>query len=161
MDADLQHPPSYIPQFISVLRDIDLVSGSRYLPDSLRVSPPPEDRLYINRHITRELNRHLGLGITDAFCGFKAYKRKVLEVPDITENGYGMPIQVWIQVFVHKIKIQEVPVPLIYPDSTRFSGVELDSPQERLQYYMRVFEKEMKRWKLKPLQSARIPMMQK
>ena len=55
--------------------EADIVSGSRYLRrfpgDS---EPPPERRRGSTSVITDELNRRLGLNLTDAFCGFKAYR---------------------------------------------------------------------------------------
>ena len=53
---------------------MDIVSGSRYLKEFDGDSLPPEDRRKINFEITAWLNRVFRLGITDAFCGFKAYR---------------------------------------------------------------------------------------
>jgi len=42
-------------------------------------TPAPGDRRRINREITAELNERYGLALTDAFCGFKAYRRAALD----------------------------------------------------------------------------------
>ncbi|MBV8558752.1 MAG: hypothetical protein JO116_24670, partial [Planctomycetaceae bacterium] len=47
--------------------------------------------------VTRWLNDCLGLHLTDAFCGFKAYRASALSQFEITEEGYAMPLQVWVQ----------------------------------------------------------------
>ena len=72
MDCDDQHQPSDIPRFMSFDASIDLVSGSRYLPESgVQGIEPPKDRIEINRRITAKINIQYNLGITDSFCGFK------------------------------------------------------------------------------------------
>ena len=76
MDCDEQHEPAAIPMFVeAAARDtLDVISGSRYLDlDPSSDSPPPERRS-INKVITEEINRRLGLSLSDSFCGFKAYR---------------------------------------------------------------------------------------
>jgi glycosyltransferase involved in cell wall biosynthesis len=75
MDCDGQHEPARIPVLLEAIHDADIVSGSRYLRDFRQDSTPPPDRQQINEQITAELNRRFGLHLTDAFCGFKAYRR--------------------------------------------------------------------------------------
>ncbi len=76
IDCDGQHTPQRIPQFVEAAADADIVSGSRYLDQFLGDSLPPADRRRINQQVTVELNRRLGLQLTDAFCGFKAYRAR-------------------------------------------------------------------------------------
>ncbi len=76
---------------------------------------PPPERRRINVEVTRWLNECLGLNLTDAFCGFKAYRASALEKFDITDDGYAMPLQVWVQAVEHGMTIVEVPVPLDLP----------------------------------------------
>ena len=76
MDCDEQHEPAAIPEFIEAIgqNDADVISGSRYVSEASMVDTPPEERRMINSMITQELNQTLGLELTDAFCGFKAYR---------------------------------------------------------------------------------------
>ena len=60
---------------------------------------------------------------------------------DITENGYAMPLEVWVQAVAQGMKIVEVAVPLIYLDESRAFGGALDDAEYRLKHYRRVFEK--------------------
>src|SRR5438046_2990473 len=90
MDCDGQHEPSRIAVLLEAIHDADIVSGSRYLRDFRQNSVAPQDRRQINRQITAELNEILGLNLTDAFCGFKAYRREALTRLHITEKGWGM-----------------------------------------------------------------------
>lgn len=141
LDSDDQHEPARIPAFIerATQGDVDVVSGSRYLVDLPGNTPAPEDRRTINARITRMLNRILGLSLTDAFCGFKAYRADVVARLPITVPGYAFPMQFWAQAAVQGLRIRELPVPLIYNDPNRSFGAALDDPDIRLRHYIDVF----------------------
>ena len=139
MDCDGQHEPHRIGVLLEALdAHTDIVSGSRYLRDFRQDTAPPQDRQEINRVITSELNERFGLSLTDAFCGFKAYRVEALKRLDITETGWGMPLQLWVQAARRGLRIKEVGVPRVYLDPKRAFGGVLDNPEERLAYYRRV-----------------------
>lgn len=136
IDCDGQHEPQRIPLFFDACTpDVDLVSGSRYLQEFPGDTPPPEQRRRINQQVTAELNRRLCLNLTDAFCGFKCYRVEALKSLRITEPGYAMPLEVWVQAAASGWRIVELPVPLIYLDEKRSFGGVLDDAQTRLEYY--------------------------
>jgi dolichol-phosphate mannosyltransferase len=138
MDCDGQHEPARIPVLLEAIHDVDIVSGSRYLRDFRQDSLPPRDRFQINRQITQELNEQFGLNLTDAFCGFKAYRVEALKRLRITETGWGMPLQLWVQAARLGLRIKEVAVPRLYLDPNRAFGGVLDDAEQRLAYYHRV-----------------------
>ncbi|MGV3486369.1 MAG: glycosyltransferase family 2 protein [Planctomycetaceae bacterium] len=140
LDCDGQHQPKRIPRFIEAARHADIVSGSRYLKHYEGDDMPPPERMFINRRITAELNRRLGLSLTDAFCGFKAYRTSAFQQLRITDNGYAMPLQLWVQAAAAGLRIIEIPVPLIYLDLNRSFGGSLDHAETRLAYYNRVLD---------------------
>ena len=144
MDCDGQHIPDEVQVFFAQIADYDIVSGSRYLIEDNQHNPKiPPDRYAINMEITQTLNKITKFNLTDTFCGFKAYKIDALKKMKLTENGYGMPLQLWIQAWELGLRIKEIPVKLIYNnDSRSFSG-ELDVPAIRLRYYKEIIEKEM------------------
>ena len=109
-------------------------SGSALQPSA------PQDRQRINQTITSEINDLLGLDLTDAFCGFKAYRREALARLHITETGWGMPLQLWVQAARLGLGIKEVGVPRVYLDRSRAFGGALNDATERLAYYRRVIE---------------------
>jgi dolichol-phosphate mannosyltransferase len=136
IDCDGQHEPQRIPEFFEACqRGVDIVSGSRYLEPFEGDSAPPPERRRINEQVTAELNRRLGLKLTDAFCGFKCYRVGALRKLNIQEPGYAMPLEVWVQAAAAGMKIVELPVPLIYLDEKRSFGGVLDDGQTRLEYY--------------------------
>jgi dolichol-phosphate mannosyltransferase len=140
LDCDGQHEPSLIPTIAARLDEADIVSGSRYLTVFDPDQQPPEERRRINVEVTRWLNECLGLNLTDAFCGFKAYRARALARFDIIDDGYAMPLEVWVQAVQHGLTIVEEPVPLIYLDLARAFGGALDDGTYRLNHYRRVFE---------------------
>jgi dolichol-phosphate mannosyltransferase len=125
---------------LEALHDADLVSGSRYLRDFRQDTAAPQDRQRINQVVTSELNARFGLNLTDAFCGFKAYRRQALDRLHITEPGWGMPLQLWVQAACAGLRIKEVGVPRLYLDPNRAFGGVLDDAAERLAYYRRVID---------------------
>jgi glycosyltransferase involved in cell wall biosynthesis len=142
IDCDGQHQPQLIPKFVKRVceGDVDIVSGSRYLRRFPGDSDPPAERHRINRMITEELNRRLGLKLTDAFCGFKAYRTTALAKLRLTEPGYAMPLELWAQAARLKLRIVEMPVPLVYLDEKRSFGGALDDADTRLAAYRKVLD---------------------
>jgi dolichol-phosphate mannosyltransferase len=141
IDCDGQHEPGMIPQFVARAEDADIVSGSRYLKEFPGDSRPPAQRRRINELITRRVNRQLGLCLTDAFCGFKAYRVPVLAKFSLTERGYAMPLELWVQAVALGLKIVEMPVPLVYLDEARSFGGALDHAETRLKVYEEVLDR--------------------
>lgn len=148
IDCDGQHQPTLINHLAARLEApdaVDMVSGSRYLEEFSGNSTAPADRRRINRQITVCLNQKLGLGITDAFCGFKAYRVSSLPDLEITDLGYAMPLQLWIQASDLNWDIAEFPVPLVYLDEERSFGGSLDDAHRRLAHYRSVLNAELSR----------------
>ena len=144
MDCDGQHTPDEVQIFLAQIADYDIVSGSRYLIEDNKHDPKiPPDRYAINMEITQTLNKLTGLNLTDSFCGFKAYKVDALKEMKLTEDGYGMPLQLWMQAWKLRLRIKEIPVKLIYNNTSRSFSGELDEPAIRLSYYKEIIEKEM------------------
>jgi dolichol-phosphate mannosyltransferase len=140
MDCDGQHEPARIPVLLEAIHDADIVSGSRYLRDFRQDSTAPVDRQRINQLITSELNARFGLNLTDAFCGFKAYRREALPRLHITETAWGMPLELWVQAAHARLRIKEVGVPRLYLDPNRAFGGVLDDSERRLAYYRQVID---------------------
>jgi glycosyltransferase involved in cell wall biosynthesis len=159
IDCDGQHQPRLIPEFIRAItgkptlelpfkvnclndtRPIDTISGSRYLKAFDGDTIPPVERRRINVQITEELNACFGLNLTDAFCGFKAYRVASLENITITDNGYAMPLEFWVRAAHAKMRVEELPVPLIYLEEKRSFGGALDDAQKRLAYYHEIIDR--------------------
>lgn len=147
MDCDEQHEPERIPDFIREIETDrwDLISGSRYLQEDSAGDSPPADRRRINRLITDRVNALLHLGITDAFCGFKAHRTEPTLALELDEPGYAFPLQLWPRVAAAGLRLTEIPVRLIYNDPNRHFGGLLDDAEHRLAHYLHVLNTEMQR----------------
>ena len=145
IDCDGQHEPLRIPRFVAACDGWDIVSGSRYLKNYPGDSEAPPERKRINQQLTAEINRRLGLSLTDAFCGCKAYRVDALKKLHITEAGYAMPLELWVQAAHAKLRIREIPVPRIYLDEKRSFGGALDNGWTRLEYYHLVLDRSFAR----------------
>jgi dolichol-phosphate mannosyltransferase len=148
MDSDGQHRPDWIPGFFRAIEDWDIVSGSRYRSEIDGTGEVPPDRRAINATVTATINEITGFALTDSFCGFKAYRVSALRKLSITEFGYAMPLQVWLQAKHLGLRVTELPVSRIYNDPNRRFGGELDDPDVRLRLYLSTIEKERLRWNL-------------
>lgn len=161
MDCDEQHEPAAIPSFVQIAaasegaQHADIISGSRYLREGADADVPPPERRAINATITKELNCRfadlLGCTMTDAFCGFKAYRVEALKRLTPTVNGYAFPMQFWAQAAATGLKVRELPVRLIYNDLTRTFGGALDDADQRLKHYREILHREIRR------QAERLP----
>ena len=91
MDADLQDDPKEIPRFLAMLeRDYDVVSGwKQKRNDPLGKTLPSK----LFNYVTSRLS---GLHLNDFNCGFKAYRREVIEDLDVYGELYR-----YIPVVVH------------------------------------------------------------
>ena len=143
IDCDGQHQPQLIPNFVERCGagDVDIVSGSRYLRSFAGDSDPPEQRRRINQLVTEEIERRIGLRLTDAFCGFKAYRVASLAKIMLTETGYAMPLELWVQAVRLGLRIVELPVPRVYFDEKRSFGGALDDAETRLAVYRQVLDR--------------------
>lgn len=102
LDADLQDNPKEIPAFLKKINEgYDLVSGwKQKRHDPISKTIPSKVVNYLVRIMT-------GLQIHDTNCGFKAYKRTVVE----SLNLYG-DLYRFIPIFAHRqnFKVTEIPV---------------------------------------------------
>ena len=148
MDCDEQHEPQSLPDFFEAIKrdDADILSGSRYLDCELTADLPPEDRRNINKTVTHWVNDHLDMSISDAFCGFKAMRTSAIRKLEITQDGYAIPLQLWVQAAAHNLRVTEVPIRLIYNDPNRSFGGKLDDAAHRLQVYREVFCDELAKY---------------
>jgi dolichol-phosphate mannosyltransferase len=119
MDADFSHDPKHIPQFLRAIQDADIVLGSRYQDGRVTVVNWPIARLvmsYLANIYARAVTR---LPVFDATGGFKAFRRKVLEVIDLNavhSNGYAFQIEMSYRAWKRGFKIKEIPI--VFHDRT-------------------------------------------
>ena len=144
LDGDKQHRPYEITRFVEENKKggYDIISGSRYLETSEQVqAQAPAERREVNHRVTQYLNQITGYHLTDAFCGFKLYRVEALRKLHLTEPGYGMPLQLWVQAWKNDLTVKEVPVQLIYFDRERRHVHQ--KVFRRYRYYLEIIKKEL------------------
>lgn len=139
IDSDDQHDPKFINRFFEELSNADMITGTRFLQLSKKESEIPIIRLEANKFFTKLVNRFCGCALTDSLCGFRAYRKWLLEKISITEHGYTMPLEIWPQISRIKAKVSEVPIPLRYIDNSRNFNNQYDSISELLKDCIQVF----------------------
>ena len=85
MDADLSHPPEYIPAFLKGLNEAEVVVGSRYVPDGGVEETWSVPRRLLSFVGNVGIRAITGLRIRDVTSGFKAYRGSALSSLDLTQ----------------------------------------------------------------------------
>lgn len=112
MDADMSHDPNEVPAMIDLLKDFDVVLGSRYAK-GVSVVHWPIRRLILSYGANVYTRIVTGLPLKDATGGFKAWKREVLESIDlsnVTAEGYSFQIEMNFRAWLKKYRITEHPI---------------------------------------------------
>jgi len=146
-DMDGQHEPKCLYKFIELILENppeQIISGSRYKNSDHYWQKPWKDRFLVNAIITGILNT-LGLSITDAFCGLKAYECNAINDLELEIFGYEIPIEIWIKSIKKGYKIFEKGVPVIYKDRDAILKNAKESflfkkGEERIEKYIQLIE---------------------
>ena len=112
LDCDNQHDPKFIPEFIDKLKDFDIVIGNRL--SNMKSMPLP--RIFSNRITSFLMSIKTGQYILDSQCGFRAYKKVVLQNVRTNSPGYEAESEILIYGARNGFKIGFVNIPTIYGD---------------------------------------------
>lgn len=118
MDADFSHSPHYIPEFLDLLPNADVVIGSRYVKGGMVDERWSWWRRFLswwaNAIYTRLL---LGLQVRDGTAGFKLWRREALagiDFDSIRSNGYVF--QVEMAYVCERLGYRVVEAPIYFED---------------------------------------------
>lgn len=113
MDADGSHPAEVLPQLVAALeRGADLAIGSRWVPGGTVVNWPARRR-FISRAGNRYARMMLGVRVTDATAGFRAFRAsalRALHLDDVASHGYCFQIDLTRRAQDARLSIVEVPI---------------------------------------------------
>jgi dolichol-phosphate mannosyltransferase len=118
MDADFSHNPSYLPEFWRLLKENDVVMGSRYVGGG-GVRNWGVVRQVISRGGSVYARAILGMPVNDMTGGYNAWKRHVLEAVDIStlrSEGYAFQIELKWRAWKKGFKLAEFPI--LFEDRT-------------------------------------------
>jgi glycosyltransferase involved in cell wall biosynthesis len=112
IDGDSQHDPKYIPDLIKKLKEFDIVIGNRL--SNIKSMPLP--RIFSNKITSFLMTLKTGQNIQDSQCGFRAYKKEVLNTIRTHCSGYEAESEILIYAARKGFKIGFVNIPTIYGD---------------------------------------------
>jgi glycosyltransferase involved in cell wall biosynthesis len=112
IDADLQHPPEKIPDFLSQIKQNarQIVIGYR----GRRLSRMPFHRILSNYLTSLIISSLTGCLIKDSQCGFRLFDSAILSGLQLEENRFHLESELLIKATWRKIRIGFVPIPTIY-----------------------------------------------
>ena len=113
MDADLQHDPAALPSLVSRIQaGADLAIGSRYVEGG-SIPEWSWHRRALSRYGNRYAAFALGLPVSDATSGYRAYHANALRLLDTSAfraDGYGFQIETAYRVCRAGGQVVEVPI---------------------------------------------------
>ncbi|PYO10635.1 MAG: dolichyl-phosphate beta-D-mannosyltransferase [Gemmatimonadetes bacterium] len=119
MDADFSHNPELLPEFLQMIKEADVVLGSRYQDGRVNVVNWPMSRLFLSYAANVYARAVTGLPISDTTGGFKCFRRNVLESIDLNSvksNGYAFQIEMSFRAWKRGFRLVEIPI--IFVDRT-------------------------------------------
>ena len=108
MDCDASHDYNEITNLYEKRNDADIIIGSRYISGG-RAELNPKRWLFSTGYnlFARILT---GVNVKDMTTGFKLYKRSILEGMKLTNNGFGLHIEIMLKAASKGCTWKEVPI---------------------------------------------------
>ncbi len=112
IDADLQHPPDFIPQFIGLYSsgEYDIIIGSRLH----KKRGMPFHRVLSNTITTFLVSARTAVKISDSQSGYRLIDRKVLESVHLKTKGFEAETEFIIKAAAHGFRFGFVPIETVY-----------------------------------------------
>jgi dolichol-phosphate mannosyltransferase len=118
MDADLSHDPAYLPAMLPLLRDCDVVIGSRYIRDGGTVNWGV-GRILLSWLANTFAAILLQIPAHDITSGYRLYRRHALEwirTTEVKSSGYSFLSELLYRA--HRAGARIVEHPIIFHDRT-------------------------------------------
>ena len=109
MDADFQHSPNDIINFINIQEDYSIIYGKREF-----YSPMPIHRRLSNFITSKTISFIFKSSIFDSQCGFRRYKLEDIKKIVINETGYQYETELLIKAIQMNLSISSVLISTIY-----------------------------------------------
>lgn len=118
IDADLQHDPIFIKNFISEFKkgEFDIILGNRVN----RFPQMPLHRQLSNILTSYLLSSKLGIEIPDSQSGYRIISSKVINKINLYNSGFMLETELLIEAAKLKFKITSIPISTIYSGEKSF-----------------------------------------
>lgn len=113
MDADFSHPPALLSAFVDLMREYDVVVGSRYVPGGKldeRWSPWRRFLSWGGNVYARAIT---GLKVRDTTAGFKCFRASALrgiDLAGVRSDGYAFQVEMAYVCQRKGYRVCEVPI---------------------------------------------------
>lgn len=139
MDADLQHPPSLVPELVAAgeRSSADLVVASRYVDGGSRAGLAGGYRIAVSRAatwLTKGLFPRRLRGISDPMSGFFAIRRGAVTADALRPLGYKILLELAVRCRPQAV----AEVPFVFRD--RFAGESKSTAREGLRFLRHLVE---------------------
>ncbi len=120
LDADGQHNPASIPQFIAKLENnkVDVVFGTRAFNSHM-----PMMMLFGNRFLSQCIKRLFKVMVHDTQSGFRAFTTLAYQQLRWHSSGYEVETEMIVRTGEHHLRYTEVDIDTIYHDSYKGTTV--------------------------------------
>jgi glycosyltransferase involved in cell wall biosynthesis len=110
-DADLEYDPVDLPELLAPIHAgrADVVYGSRFLGGKPRQVAYHRQR-WGNWLLTTLSNCLSRLDLTDMECGYKAFRRELVEGLTIRETGFGFEPEITAKLARQRPRVYEIPI---------------------------------------------------
>ena len=107
LDADLSHPPDFIPKMLEKIKEAEIVVASRYTPGG------NAEMAFLRYMLSRLANLFfqygLSLPLRDITSGFRAYQRKVIDSIETQAKDFAILPEILIEAYAKGWQIREIP----------------------------------------------------
>lgn len=116
MDSDGQHSVNDIPKFVKQIKadQAEVYFGRRVIDKKV-----PAERFLGNKIASLLVFWLYGARVRDILCGFRAITQKAFKLIEWDSLGYEVETEMAIRVGKKNLKFLEIPVEMIYYDSTK------------------------------------------
>lgn len=112
MDADGQHNPEKIPQFLAALGNGGIVFGARAVPRTM-----PKVLLFGNKFMSFLLRTLYDISLHDSQCGYRAFTAEAYPLLRWGALNYYVETEMAIRAGRASLQYAEVPIETIYKDN--------------------------------------------
>jgi len=109
LDADGQHPPECLNDFVRAAAGADLVLGRR-----MRTPDMPAGRRFANGFSSVWSTMLAGQSVDDSQCGYRLYRREVFLRTPITPGRYELESEIIVRAARLGFRIAHVDIPTVY-----------------------------------------------